>query len=51
MKIIFNAELNGFQIVHLKNQFTKPEIWNKPVNNKVYGSWDNASADLDKWSE
>lgn len=51
MEIVFNEELKGFQIVYLKNQFVNPEMWNKPVNNKVYDSWDAASADLDKWSE
>lgn len=51
MQIVFNSELNKFQIIHLKNIFTKPECWNKPVNNKVYDSWDSAMHDLDKWAE
>lgn len=51
MKVIYNTELNGWQIVHTPNQFTKQELWNKPVNSKTYDTWASAMHDLDKWAE
>ena len=38
-------------LLFLKNQFIKQEQWGQPVNKKVYKSWDDACADLDKWEE
>jgi hypothetical protein len=51
MNIIYNPELRGYQIVHTPNMFIKRDVWNKPVNDKIYESWDSASHDLDKWAE
>lgn len=51
MKIVYNAELGGWQIIYLPNQYINPKLWNKPVNNKIYESWDSAAHDLDKWAE
>lgn len=51
MEIVYNKELNGWQIVYTTNHFIKKEIWHKPVNNKIYESWDSAMHDLDKWAE
>lgn len=51
MEIIFNKELNGWQIVYLKTAWRNPILWGKPVNDKIYDSWDSASHDLDKWAE
>lgn len=51
MHIIYNEELHGFQIVHTPNIFLRREIWNKPVNNKIYESSASASHDLDRWAE
>ena len=51
MKIIFNKELNGYQIVYLRCAWRNPILWGKPVNDKIYDSWDSASHDLDKWAE
>lgn len=51
MNIIYNPELKGWQIVYLPNKFTNRKLWGKPVNNKVYESWDSACHDLDKWAE
>lgn len=51
MEIIYNAQLKGWQIIHIPNQFIKKEVWHKPVNNKVYESWGSAMHDLDKWAE
>lgn len=50
MHIIYNAKLRGWQIVYTPNKFTNPDLWNKPVNNKVYKSWDEAAHMLDKWA-
>ena len=50
MKPIYSAKLGGWQIVHLPNQFINRELWGKPVNNKVYESWDSECHDLDKWA-
>lgn len=51
MKPQYNKELRGWQIVYTPNNFINPALWNKPVNNKVYDSWDSAMHDLDKWAE
>lgn len=51
MHIIYNVELQGFQIVYTPNNFIKKEIWNKPVNNRIYDSWGSACHDLDRWAE
>lgn len=51
MKIIYNPELKGWQIIYLPNQWRNPALWNKPVNSKVYDSWGSACHDLDKWAE
>lgn len=51
MHIVYNKELNGWQIIQTPNQWINPKMWNKPVNNKVYESWASAMHDLDKWAE
>lgn len=51
MEIVFNKQLNGWQIVWLKTAWHSPAVWGKSVNGKVYDSWESASHDIDKWSE
>lgn len=51
MDIIYNKELNGFQIILLPNRLWKKEAWNKPINNKIYESWDDAMHYIDKCAE
>lgn len=51
MRIIYNKELNGWQIVYNERNCIARNLWNKPVNNKIYESWDDAQHDLDKWAE
>lgn len=51
MKIIFNKELNGWQIVWLKTAWHNPAIWGKSVNGKIYDSYESADNDLMKWEE
>lgn len=50
MKPIYNAALGGWQIVYTPNQHIRRELWDKPVNDKIYESWDSACYDLDKWA-
>lgn len=50
MHIIYNAKLRGWQIVYTPNNFTNPDLWGKPVNDKIYESWDEAAHMLDKWA-
>lgn len=50
MEIVYKKELKGWQIVWLKMAWLNPVLWGKPVNNKIYDSWDAASDDLDKWA-
>jgi hypothetical protein len=50
MNPVYNAKLGGWQIVYTPNIFIKREMWGKPVNKKVYESWDSAMHDLDKWA-
>jgi len=40
----------GWQIVYTENQFINKEMWEKPVNNKIYNSWNDANHDLEKWA-
>lgn len=51
MEIIYNKELKGWQIIHLPNQFIRKEIWNKPINDMIFDSWEDASSYLDKIAE
>ena len=51
MEIVFNKALNGYQIVYLKTAWRNPILWGKPVNDKIYDSWESACHDLDKWAE
>lgn len=51
MEIVFNSVLNGWQIVYMKTAWRNPILWGKPVNDKIYDSWESASSDLDKWEE
>ena len=48
MEIVYNPELKGWQIVYTPNIFINKEMWNKPINNKVYESWLEASHYIDK---
>lgn len=51
MEIKYNSELKGWQIVYLRTAWRHAALCGKPVNNKVYDSWESASHDLDKWAE
>lgn len=51
MEIIYNPKLKGWQIVYLATAWRHRALWHKPVNSKVYDSWESASHDLDKWAE
>ena len=51
MEIIYNPELNGYQIVYLENIFINPNKWGKSINGKLYTSWEEASSVLDKLAE
>ena len=51
MDIIYNKDKNGWQIVHLPNEFIKASAWNQPINDKVFASYDEAVHYLDKCSE
>lgn len=51
MHIIYNGKLKAFQIVHTPNIFINKAVWNKPVNDRLYETWDEASHDIDRWSE
>jgi hypothetical protein len=51
MTPVYDPKAKGWRIVYTPNQFIKREMWGKPVNNKIYESWDSACHDLDKWAE
>lgn len=37
----------GWQIVYTPNQFINKAMWGKPVTNRVFESWADASAYID----
>ena len=47
---VYNPKIKGWQIVWVPNVHIKRELWHKPVNNKIYESWDDALHDMDKWA-
>ena len=49
MRIAYNQEKKGWQIVNSVNHFTKPECWGKPIIATVFKTWDDACAVLDQW--
>ena len=51
MTPVYDPKVKGWRIVYTPNQFINRELWGKPVNNKIYESWDSACYDLDKWAE
>jgi hypothetical protein len=51
MTPVYDPKVKGWRIVYTPNQFINRELWGKPVNNKIYESWDSACHDLDKWAE
>lgn len=51
MNIVYNQKLNGYQILHTPNIYIKHSAWNTPVTDRIFPTWDDASAYLDKISE
>ena len=51
MEIVYNPEIQGFQILFTKRNGINPDLWHKPVNERVYQTWGDAMHDLDKWAE
>ena len=50
METKYDAKKGGWVIVYTPNQWIKKDLWGKPVNDKVYESWDEAMHVMDKWA-
>lgn len=48
LHIVYNKELDGFQIVFTPNDWINKDLWNTSYDGKVYQTWDAAMHILDK---
>lgn len=48
MKVVYDSKLNKFLVVWTPNININREKWNKPVNNSMYDTWEDANNYIDR---